>query len=153
MRVGIGSDIHRLEEGRKLVIGGITIPYDKGEKAHSDGDVLIHAIIDAILGAYSMDDIGKHFPDNAAETEGMNSEEMLKTVLIMTQCKIVNIDTTVNLEKPRLRPYIQNIRENLSRIMGIPLDRISVKAKTAEGLGPVGEGLAISAEAAVLVSE
>lgn len=153
MRVGIGSDIHRLEEGRKLVIGGITIPYDKGEKAHSDGDVLIHAIIDAILGAYSMDDIGKHFPDNAAETEGMNSEEMLKAVLIMTQCKIVNIDTTVNLEKPRLRPYIQNIRENLSRIMGIPLDRISVKAKTAEGLGPVGEGLAISAEAAVLVSE
>ena len=153
MRVGIGSDIHRLEEGRKLVIGGITIPYDKGEKAHSDGDVLIHAIIDAILGAYSMDDIGKHFPDNAAETEGMNSEEILKTVLIMTQCKIVNIDTTVNLEKPRLRPYIQNIRENLSRIMGIPLDRISVKAKTAEGLGPVGEGLAISAEAAVLVSE
>ncbi len=153
MRVGIGSDIHRLEEGRKLVIGGITIPYDKGEKAHSDGDVLIHAIIDAILGAYSMDDIGKHFPDNAAETEGMNSEEMLKAVLIMTQCKIVNIDTTVNLEKPRLRPYIQNIRENLSRIMEIPLDRISVKAKTAEGLGPVGEGLAISAEAAVLVSE
>ena len=153
MRVGIGSDIHRLEEGRKLVIGGITIPYDKGEKAHSDGDVLIHAIIDAILGAYSMDDIGKHFPDNAAETEGMNSEEMLKAVLIMTQCKIVNIDTTVNLEKPWLRPYIQNIRENLSRIMGIPLDRISVKAKTAEGLGPVGEGLAISAEAAVLVSE
>lgn len=153
MRVGIGSDIHRLEEGRKLVIGGITIPYDKGEKAHSDGDVLIHAIIDAILGAYSMDDIGKHFPDNAAETEGMNSEEMLKAVLIMTQCKIVNIDTTVNLERPRLRPYIQNIRENLSRIMGIPLDRISVKAKTAEGLGPVGEGLAISAEAAVLVSE
>lgn len=153
MRVGIGSDIHRLEEGRKLVIGGITIPYDKGEKAHSDGDVLIHAIIDAILGAYSMDDIGKHFPNNAAETEGMNSEEMLKTVLIMTQCKIVNIDTTVNLEKPRLRPYIQNIRENLSRIMEIPLDRISVKAKTAEGLGPVGEGLAISAEAAVLVSE
>ena len=153
MRVGIGSDIHRLEEGRKLVIGGITIPYDRGEKAHSDGDVLIHAIIDAILGAYSMDDIGKHFPDNAAETEGMNSEEMLKAVLIMTQCKIVNIDTTVNLEKPRLRPYIQNIRENLSRIMGIPLDRISVKAKTAEGLGPVGEGLAISAEAAVLVSE
>ena len=152
MRVGIGSDIHRLEEGRKLVIGGITIPYDKGEKAHSDGDVLIHAIIDAILGAYSMDDIGKHFPDNAAETEGMNSEEMLKAVLIMTQCKIVNIDTTVNLEKPRLRPYIQNIRENLSRIMGIPLDRISVKAKTAEGLGPVGEGLVISAEAAVLVS-
>lgn len=153
MRVGIGSDIHRLEEGRKLVIGGITIPYDKGEKAHSDGDVLIHAIIDAILGAYSMDDIGKHFPDNAAETEGMNSEEMLKAVLIMTQCKIVNIDTTVNLEKPRLRPYIQNIRKNLSRIMGIPLDRISVKAKTAESLGPVGEGLAISAEAAVLVSE
>lgn len=153
MRVGIGSDIHRLEEGRKLVIGGITIPYDKGEKAHSDGDVLIHAIIDAILGAYSMDDIGKHFPDNAAETEGMNSEEMLKAVLIMTQCKIVNIDTTVNLERPRLKPYIQNIRENLSRIMGIPLDRISVKAKTAEGLGPVGEGLAISAEAAVLVSE
>lgn len=153
MRVGIGSDIHRLEEGKKLVIGGITIPYDKGEKAHSDGDVLIHAIIDAILGAYSMDDIGKHFPDNAAETEGMNSEEMLKAVLIMTQCKIVNIDTTVNLEKPRLRPYIQNIRENLSRIMEIPLDRISVKAKTAEGLGPVGEGLAISAEAAVLVSE
>lgn len=153
MRVGIGSDIHRLEEGRKLVIGGITIPYDKGEKAHSDGDVLIHAIIDAILGAYSLDDIGKHFPDNAAETEGMNSEEMLKAVLIMTQCKIVNIDTTINLEKPRLRPYIQNIRENLSRIMGISLDRISVKAKTAEGLGPVGEGLAISAEAAVLVSE
>lgn len=151
MRVGIGSDIHRLVSGRKLVIGGITIPYDKGEAAHSDGDVLIHAIIDAILGASACSDIGAVFPDSSTATEGMDSAIMLREVLKKTHAHIVNIDSIVNLERPKLRPYVDSIRENLARITALPVNRISVKAKTAEGLGAIGEGLAISAEAVVLI--
>ena len=151
MRVGIGNDIHRLEEGRRLVIGGVTIPSDRGEAAHSDGDVLIHAIIDALLGALALGDIGVWFPDSSTKTEGMDSALMLSQVIEETRCRIANVDTTVSLERPKLRPYIQSIRERLADIMGISADRISVKAKTAEGLGPVGEGKAVSAEAVVLV--
>ncbi len=151
MRVGIGNDIHRLEEGRRLVIGGVTIPSDRGEAAHSDGDVLIHAIIDALLGALALGDIGVWFPDSSTKTEGMDSALMLSRVIEETRCRIANVDTTVSLERPKLRPYIQSIRERLADIMGISADRISVKAKTAEGLGPVGEGKAVSAEAVVLI--
>lgn len=151
MRVGIGTDIHILAEERKLIIGGITIPSEKGELAHSDGDVLIHAIIDAILGATANGDIGTLFPDTEESTKDMDSAHMLKEVIAKTNCKIVNIDTIVNLEKPKLRPLIQDIRENLCTIMGLPINAVSVKAKTAEGLGPVGEGKAISAEAIVLI--
>ena len=151
MRIGFGSDIHKLEEGRKLMIGGILIPSDKGEAAHSDGDVLLHAIIDAILGATASGDIGALYPDTSPETEGMDSAMMLGSVIRDTGVRIINLDTTVNLEKPKLRPYIEAIRTRLSAITGIPVRNISVKAKTAEGLGPIGEGLAVSAEAVVLV--
>ncbi len=151
MRIGIGSDIHRLAGGRPLMIGGIEIPSEKGEAAHSDGDVLIHAIIDAILGATASGDIGALYPDTSPETEGMDSAMMLGSVIRDTGVRIINLDTTVNLEKPKLRPYIEAIRTRLSAITGIPVRNISVKAKTAEGLGPIGEGLAVSAEAVVLV--
>lgn len=150
MRVGIGSDIHRLASGRPLMIGGIEIPSEKGESAHSDGDVLIHAIIDAILGAAASGDIGALYPDTNPETEGMDSAVMLGCVIRDTGIRIINLDTTVNLEKPKLRPYIDAIRTRLSGIIGIPVSSISVKAKTAEGLGPIGEGLAVSAEAIIL---
>lgn len=150
MRVGIGSDIHRLASGRPLMIGGIEIPSERGESAHSDGDVLIHAIIDAILGAAASGDIGALYPDTSPETEGMDSAVMLGCVIRDTGIRIINLDTTVNLEKPKLRPYIDAIRTRLSGIIGIPVSSISVKAKTAEGLGPIGEGLAVSAEAIIL---
>lgn len=151
MRIGIGSDIHRLAGGRPLMIGGIEIPSEKGEAAHSDGDVLIHAIIDAILGATASGDIGALYPDTSPETEGMDSAMMLGSVIRDTGVRIINLDTTVNLEKPKLRPYIDAIRARLSDIIGIPVSSISVKAKTAEGLGPIGKGLAVSAEAIVLI--
>ena len=151
MRVGIGNDIHRLEKGRKLIIGGVIIPSDKGEEAHSDGDVLIHAIIDAVLGATAMGDIGALFPDDEVFTENMDSTIMLREVLQKTKCRIVNLDSTVHIEAPKLRPHIDAIRDNLSKIMNIPISAVSVKAKTAEGLGPVGEGLAIASDAVILL--
>ena len=151
MRIGTGSDIHSLTEGRDLVICGVTIPYCKGEEAHSDGDVLIHAIVDAILGAAALGDIGSIFPDSEEWTKGMDSSIMLQKAIEMTGSEIVNVDATVHLESPKLRPYILLIRERLSQIMGIPIERISVKAKSAEGLGAIGEGLAIAAVAAVLI--
>ena len=151
MRVGIGSDIHRLGSGRKLIIGGVMIPYDKGEIAHSDGDVLIHAIIDAILGAKAMGDIGTVFPDTAEETKDADSVGLLKEVISRAEARIINIDSTITLEQPKLRPHIDAIRKSLASSLGIPESAVSVKAKTAEGLGPIGEGLAIKAEAAVLI--
>ncbi len=151
MRVGIGNDIHRLEKGRKLIIGGVIIPSDKGEEAHSDGDVLIHAIIDAVLGATAMGDIGTLFPDDEVFTENMDSTIMLREVLQKTKCRIVNLDSTVHIEAPKLRSHIDAIRDNLSKIMNIPVSAVSVKAKTAEGLGPVGEGLAIASDAVILL--
>ena len=151
MRIGFGNDIHRLSEGRRLMIGGIEIPYDKGEEAHSDGDVLLHAIIDAILGASAKGDIGMYFPDNKDFTKDMDSIAMLKSIQIQTGAKIINIDSVVTLEKPKLRDHINEIRKSIADALEIDIDRISVKAKTAEGLGPVGEGKAIKAEAVVLL--
>ena len=151
MRVGIGNDIHRLKEGRTLVLGGVIIPSDKGEEAFSDGDVLIHAIIDALLGATAKGDIGSLFPDTDDKNKGRSSLELLKETLQHTGARIINLDTIIELEKPKLRPYIDKIRESLSDNLGLDIDRISVKAKTAEGLGPIGEGLAIKATAVVLI--
>lgn len=151
MRVGIGNDIHRLKEGRTLVLGGIIIPSDKGEEAFSDGDVLIHAIIDALLGATAKGDIGSLFPDTDDKNKGRSSLELLKETLQHTGARIINLDTIIELEKPKLRPYIDKIRESLSDNLSLDIDRISVKAKTAEGLGPIGEGLAIKATAVVLI--
>lgn len=151
MRIGFGTDIHRLAEGRRLMIGGIEIPYDKGEEAHSDGDVLLHAIIDAILGASAKGDIGMCFPDDKNFTKDMDSRAMLRSVLIQTGAKIINIDSVVTLEKPKLRDHIDDIRKSIADALETDINRISVKAKSAEGLGPIGEGKAIKAEAVVLI--
>ena len=151
MKVGIGNDIHRLKEGRKLILGGVTIPSDKGEEAFSDGDVLIHAIIDGILGACAAGDIGSLFPDTDEKNRNRSIIELLKETLTLTKARIINIDTIIELERPKLRPYIDEIREKLASVIGIEKERISVKAKTAEGLGPVGEGLAIKAYAVLLI--
>lgn len=151
MRAGIGSDVHRLISGRKLIIGGVTIPCDKGEEAHSDGDVLLHAIIDAVLGASAHGDIGAMFPDSSKDTEGMDSLRMLRIALGRTGARIISIDSTVHLEQPKLQGYIRAMRENIAAAAALPVEAVSVKAKTAEGLGPVGEGAAIAAEAIVLI--
>ena len=153
MRAGLGSDLHRLVPGRRLMIGGIEIPSSRGEDAHSDGDVLLHAITDAVLGASAEGDIGAMFPDTLPETEGMSSLTMLSLAIERTGSRIVNIDSTVTLEKPKLRPYIPEIRRSIAKCAGIPISAVSVKAKTAEGLGEIGRGEAVSAEAVVLIEE
>lgn len=151
MRIGFGNDIHRLKEGRPLVIGGVIVPSDKGEVAHSDGDVLLHAITDAILGASAMKDIGRLFPDNDPASENAPSSIFLKEALKLTGARIINIDSVITLEKPKLAPHIDTIRKSVADILSIDISKVSVKAKTAEGLGPIGEGLAIKAEAIVLI--
>jgi 2-C-methyl-D-erythritol 2,4-cyclodiphosphate synthase len=138
-----------------LVIGGIHIPHDKGESGHSDGDVLIHAIIDAILGALAKGDIGSHFPDTDPKYKDIDSQELLRQVVtdILPPYSITNLDTTIILQRPKLREHIDVIRLNLAKIMNIPIEMISVKAKTAEGmLNEVGSGDAIIAQATVLIS-
>ncbi len=151
MRIGFGNDIHRLQEGRPLVIGGVVVPSDKGESAHSDGDVLLHAITDAILGASAMKDIGRLFPDNDPESENAPSSIFLKEALKLTGARIINIDSVITLEKPKLAPHIDTIRKSVADVLSIDISKVSVKAKTAEGLGPIGEGLAIKAETVVLI--
>ena len=151
MRIGFGNDIHRLQEGRPLVIGGVIVPSDKGESAHSDGDVLLHAITDAILGASAMKDIGRLFPDNDPESENAPSSIFLKEALKLTGARIINIDSVITLEKPKLAPHIDTIRKSVADVLSIDISKVSVKAKTAEGLGPIGEGLAIKAETVVLI--
>ena len=151
MRIGFGNDIHRLQEGRPLVIGGVVVPSDKGESAHSDGDVLLHAITDAILGASAMKDIGRLFPDNDPESENAPSSIFLKEALKLTGARIINIDSVITLEKPKLAPHIDTIRKSVADILSVDISKVSVKAKTAEGLGPIGEGLAIKAESIVLI--
>ena len=140
MRIGFGYDNHRLIEGRPLMIGGINIPSQFGEDAHSDGDVLIHAIIDALLGATAKGDIGMHFPPSDERYRNVDSKELLKETLKITNANIVNIDTTVVLEKVKLKPYIEEIRKTLALILNTHIDMISVKAKTHEGVDSTGKG-------------
>jgi len=153
LRVGIGYDIHRLGSGRKLVLGGITIPHKKGLLGHSDGDVLIHAIIDALLGACSRRDIGYHFPDTDPKYKNASSLDLLKKtrVIISKMGRIENKDCTVVAEAPRLSDYIEKIRHSVAHALNLTVDRVSVKAKTAEGLGAVGRRQAIEAHAVALV--
>ncbi|AEC02802.1 2-C-methyl-D-erythritol 2,4-cyclodiphosphate synthase [Parasphaerochaeta coccoides] len=154
-RIGNGWDLHRLTTGRNLMLGGVLIPHDKGEDAHSDGDVLIHAIIDALLGSMAKGDIGNHFPPHDDRWKDADSSYLL--TLVMETLKeeglsVVNIDTTVILQEPHLQPYILDIRKTLARLMGLSVSVISVKAKTAEHiLGELGSGDAIEAQATVLV--
>lgn len=152
MRIGFGYDNHRLIEGRPLMIGGINIPSQFGEDAHSDGDVLIHAIIDALLGATAKGDIGMHFPPSDERYRNVDSKELLKETLKITNANIVNIDTTVVLEKVKLKPYIEEIRKALALILNTDIDMISVKAKTHEGVDSTGKGEAIEAYAVVLTN-
>ena len=154
MRIGSGYDIHVLVPGRPLMLGGIRIPSDKGEMAHSDGDVLIHALIDAILGAYAKGDIGSHFPPSDERWKDADSRTLLSMVLDECRPVFSNIDCTVFLEKPRLREHIDIIRESLSRLLSLDVDRISVKAKTAEKcFGELGSGDAVVAAVTVLVED
>ncbi len=154
MRIGTGWDLHRLIKGRQLMIGGVQIPFHSGEEAHSDGDVLIHAVIDAILGAAALGDIGTHFPPSDAQYKDVSSLVLLKhTVQLLTEAgyRIINLDATVILQEPKLKPYIGNIREKLAEALTLNIDRISIKAKTKEKVDATGEGKAVESIASVLI--
>lgn len=156
IRVGHGYDVHKLTQGRKLILGGVDIPYEKGLLGHSDADVLTHAVMDALLGALALGDIGKHFPDNDEKYKGANSLKLLllvKNIIEEKGYSISNIDSTIIAQKPKLSPYIYNMRENISKTLGIDIDRVSVKATTEEGLGFTGSGDGLSAHAVVLLSK
>lgn len=150
MRVGMGYDVHRLVEDRKLIMGGVTIPYEKGLLGHSDADVLLHAIMDALLGAAALGDIGKHFPDSDEKYKGISSLELLKHVgklLDENNYIIENIDATIIAQKPKMRPYIDQMRQNIADILKLDINQVNVKATTEEGLGFTGNGEGISSQA------
>ena len=153
-RIGHGYDVHRLVPDRALILGGVTIPYEKGLLGHSDADVLLHAICDALLGALALGDIGKHFPDNNEQFKDIESRVLLSNTANLVREKgwqIGNIDATVIAQAPRISPYIQEMRENIAAVLDLSLDAISVKATTEEGLGFTGEGLGIAAHAVCLL--
>lgn len=155
MRIGHGYDVHKLVEGRKLILGGVEIPYDKGLLGHSDADVLTHALMDALLGAAALGDIGGLIPDNDDAYLGADSIELLKTVARLLHDKgygVVNVDCTVIAQRPKLKSYIESMRQVLASAMGVELDAVSVKATTEEHLGFTGEGLGIAAHAVVLIN-
>lgn len=155
-RIGQGFDVHRLAEGETLWLGGILIPHRKGTVAHSDGDVLIHAICDALLGALKLSDIGAHFPDNSDEFKNIDSKLLLKRSYGLIQEKgyeIANIDSTVSAQQPKLKPYISEMEQTMAGVLGIDSDRISVKATTTEKLGFEGREEGISALAVVLLEK
>lgn len=155
-RIGIGYDIHRLTEGRKLIIGGVEIPYEKGLLGHSDADVLTHAIIDALLGALALDDIGTLFPDTDPKYKDANSIILLENVCKLTEEEgywISNLDTNIIAQTPKMMPHIPKIKEVLSNVLNLDKNDISIKAKTKEGLDSVGEKLAIEAQAVVLLEK
>ena len=155
MRVGMGYDVHRLVEDRKLIIGGVEIPYEKGLLGHSDADVLLHAIMDALLGAAALGDIGKHFPDNDDRYKGISSLELLRQVGKLLDEKnyvIENIDATIIAQKPKMRPYIDEMRKNIADTLKLDIDRVNVKATTEEGLGFTGKKEGISAQAICALS-
>ena len=156
LRIGHGYDVHRLVEGRKLIIGGVEIEYEKGLLGHSDADVLLHAVADALLGAAALGDIGKLFPDNDPEYEGADSLALLSKVVKHLADKgfsVSNIDSTIIAQKPKMGPHIDKMRENIARACGIDSSFVSVKATTEEGLGFSGEGLGIAAHAVVLITD
>lgn len=156
MRIGHGYDVHKLVEGRPLIIGGVEIPYDKGLLGHSDADVLLHAISDALLGAAALGDIGAHFPDSDPKYKGADSLILLREVCNIIRkhgFEIENIDSTVLAQRPKLRPYIDEMRARISAFTDIDIDRISIKATTEEGLGFTGEGLGIAAHAVVFLNK
>ncbi len=156
MRVGMGYDVHRLAAGRKLIIGGVEIPYEKGLLGHSDADVLLHAIMDALLGAAALGDIGKHFPDTDPEYEGISSIKLLEHVgrlLDEGGYVIENIDATIIAQRPKMRPHIDQMRENIAAALNIETEQVNVKATTEEGLGFTGTGEGISSQAVCAVEK
>lgn len=156
IRIGHGYDVHRLTENRKLIIGGVEIPYEKGLLGHSDADVLLHAISDALLGAAALGDIGCLFPDNDEKYKGADSLLLLKEVINVLKNKgfsVVNIDSTLIAQKPKMRPYIDEMRANIASACEISVDRVSVKATTEEGLGFSGSGEGMAAHAVCLIEQ
>jgi 2-C-methyl-D-erythritol 2,4-cyclodiphosphate synthase len=154
MRIGQGFDVHALVAGRKLIIGGVTIPFERGLAGHSDADVLLHAICDALIGAAGLGDIGKHFPDTDPRYKGIDSRELLRAVarlMIEHHYAVVNIDSTIIAQAPKMAPHIAAMRANIAADLGMAVDSVNVKAKTAEKLGPVGRGEGIVAEAVALI--
>lgn len=154
MRIGHGYDVHRLVEGRALILGGVQIPYEKGLLGHSDADVLTHALMDALLGACALGDIGKLFPDNDSAYAGADSIVLLSRVMAVLKERgynVGNVDCTILAQRPKLSPYIPQMRQRLAETMGIAIDCVSVKATTEEGLGFTGEGLGIAAHAVALI--
>ena len=161
MRIGEGYDVHKLVEGRDLILGGVKIPYNKGLLGHSDADVLTHAIMDSLFGALALGDIGKHFPDNNDKFKNANSIELLKEVknILNTYANkkekkldICNIDSTIICQEPKLKNHIDLMRENIAKALDIDIDRVSVKATTEEGLGFTGDGSGIAARAVSLIN-
>lgn len=144
MRIGFGYDIHRLSENRKLILGGIHIEHPLGLLGHSDGDVLIHSIIDSLLGAFALNDIGTHFPDTNEKYRDISSLILLKETMKIIPGKVMNIDATIVAEKPKMAPYISSMRKNIAKNIGIDISNISIKAKTNEGLGSIGKNEAIA---------
>lgn len=156
IRIGVGYDVHRLVDNRPLILGGVKIPFDKGLLGHSDADVLVHAIMDALLGAAAMGDIGKHFPDTDEQYRNISSIELLRRVnekLKAAGLGVVNIDSIIMAERPKLASYIDKMRENIKEVLGMDLSSINIKATTTEGLGFVGTGEGIAAQAVVLLEE
>lgn len=154
MRIGYGYDVHRLVEGRKLIMGGVEIDYERGLLGHSDADVLLHAVMDSLLGAAALGDIGKHFPDTDERYKGISSIKLLKEVLNLINennyC-IINLDATIIAQKPKMRPYIDRMRKNIADALNMDISYVNVKATTEEGLGFTGEGLGIAANCICLI--
>ena len=153
-RIGQGYDVHRLTEGRALVLGGVTVPWEKGLLGHSDADVLLHALMDALLGAAALGDIGRLFPDSDARYEGADSRVLLREVgkvLAQNGYTVGNVDATLIAQRPKVAPYIPQMRSNIAADLGLPLDAVSVKATTEEGLGFTGDGSGMSAQAVALI--
>jgi 2-C-methyl-D-erythritol 2,4-cyclodiphosphate synthase len=153
-RIGIGHDTHRLVEGRPLVLGGVALESDRGGEGHSDADALSHAVTDAVLGAMCEGDIGVHFPDSDPRWKDADSLQLLARVMWLARergFRAVNVDAIIHIERPRLRPYIEEMRAKLAEVLSVELDCVSVKAKTGEGLDAVGQGSAVTAQAVVLL--
>ena len=155
-KVGMGYDVHKLEDKLQLILGGVNIPFNKGLVGHSDGDVLLHSIIDAILGAINRGNIGDHFPSSDEKNKNLDSQIMLRSINQILQeenYKIVNIDSTIILEEPRLSPYINKIKSNISTILALNINQVSIKPKTNDKLGFLGKSLGICAQTIILITQ
>ena len=156
MKIGFASDIHRLVEGRELILSGVIVPFDKGELAHSDGDVVYHALAESMLGALALGDLGTHFPDSDPKYKNINSALLVEEVIKMVFAKgyeVGNVDISITLEKPKLKPFIGDMCQNIAKLLRVNIDCVSVKAGTNEGMGDIGKGEAVKAESIVLLKE